>query len=164
MKDQLSAFMDGELAVESAEHIVTSIKAGGDLKLTWQHYHMIGDTMRGDLAMRNDFCESVMRAIDREPVQFSKSVKTDSETDNQTESIYKKPWFANKLWPVAASIAAMMFVGLMVLQQQFSGSEELSPVEIANSMPLDYVNAHQSSAPSGSAYFMQDASFVEPKK
>ena len=34
MKDQLSALIDGEFEIESSEHIITSVKAGGELKGT----------------------------------------------------------------------------------------------------------------------------------
>ena len=67
MKDQLSALIDGEFEIESSEHIITSVKAGGELKEAWQHYHLIGDAMRGNCHMRHDFCAQVMQALDAEP-------------------------------------------------------------------------------------------------
>ena len=51
MKNQLSAFMDGELSVEESAHLITSAKTGGELKNCWAHYHLIGDALRGDVGL-----------------------------------------------------------------------------------------------------------------
>ena len=52
MKDQLSALIDGEFDVASAEHLITSVKLGGELKDCWQQYHLIGDAMRNEMVSR----------------------------------------------------------------------------------------------------------------
>ena len=57
-----------------------------------------------------------------------------------------------------------MFVGVMVFQQQFSQPEQLAPVEIAQSIPTEYLQAHQAAAPSSAAYYIQNASYAEQKK
>ena len=38
------------------------------------------------------------------------------------------------------------------------------PVEIAQSMPTEYLQAHQAAAPSSAAYYIQNASFAETQK
>ena len=157
MKDQLSALMDGEFAIESAEHLITSAKSGGELKEAWQHYHLIGDAMRGDCHMQHDFSRRVMQALESEPTALV--INKDAAAE---QVLSKKNLFNNtKTWSIAASVAAVMFVGLMVLQQQFSGNETMSPIEIAQSLPSEYLQAHQSVAPSSSAYYIQNASFNE---
>jgi sigma-E factor negative regulatory protein RseA len=76
-----------------------------------------------------------------------------------------------------------MFVGVMVLQQQLSQptmqptvqvamqkvpkplqAQELQPVEIAQSVPTEYLQAHQAAAPSAGAYYIQTASYTEPQR
>lgn len=163
MKDQLSALIDGELELASSDHIITSIKSGGELKTAWKDYHLIGDALRGELSVHPRCCDKIMQALDLEPALLP-TPTTLIQTINPKNPL-KSSLFSSRGWSVAASVAAVMFVGLMVLQQQLSpsASEEMAPIEIANSMPLEYLRAHQSSAPSGSAYFIQDASFVEPK-
>ena len=47
--------------------------------------------------------------------------------------------------------------------QQSGTSNGLAPQQIAESVPQEYLSAHQSMAPSNAAYFVQDAAFVEPK-
>lgn len=64
-------------------------------------------------------------------------------------------------WSVAASFAAVMFVGLIVLQQQPQQTEEIMPLEIAQHFPAEYLQAHQSLAPSSAAYYIQPAAFSE---
>jgi len=165
MKDQLSALIDGEFEIEDSEHIFTSIKSGGELKEAWHHYHLIGDAMRGNMHMHYDFSARVMEALEAEPTVLAVSNNEVSEQVSTINTIYKKiPFKGTKVWSIAASVAAVMFVGLMVMQQQFGQSEDLSPVEIAQSMPMEYLAAHQAAAPSGSAYYIQTASYTEQDK
>lgn len=156
MKDQLSALIDGEFDVASAEHLITSVQSGGELEGCWQHYHLIGDAMRGDRYLSADFSARVMSALEGEPTVLAPKAALDNQMlANQIP--HKKTLFqTNQFWSIAASVAAVMFVGLMVLQQQLTGSEEMSPVEIAQTLPLEYLEAHQAAAPSGAAYYIQN--------
>lgn len=165
MKNQLSAFMDGELGVDESAHLITSAKTGGELKNCWAQYHLIGDTLRGDVGfggvnMHYDFSNRVMAALDSEPTVLASNVSATTQFTKHKQS-YKT---SAKLWSAVASIAAVMFVGVMVFQQQFSQSNALIPVEIAQSVPTEYLQAHQAAAPSSAAYYIQNASFAETKK
>ena len=155
MKDQLSALMDGEFEIESSEHLITSAKSGGELKEAWQHYHLIGDTMRGNAPLRHDFCMRVMQVLEAEPTMLASKKNEPSGQVTTTKFKLKNP----KMWSIAASVAAVMFVGLMLVQQQFGQADNMAPVEIAQSLPLEYLEAHQSAAPSSAAYYIQNASF-----
>jgi sigma-E factor negative regulatory protein RseA len=161
MKDQLSALIDGEFEIESSEHIITSAKSGGELREAWQHYHLIGDAMRGNCQMRCDFSSRVMQALDTEPTVLAVNRVDATEALVSAKPKFKAPFFkSTKIWSVAASVAAVMFVGLILLQHQFfSQSEDMSPVEIAQNLPVEYLAAHQSAAPSSAAYYIQAASF-----
>jgi sigma-E factor negative regulatory protein RseA len=182
MKDQLSALIDGELEIESADHLIASAKAGGELKNCWAYYHLIGDAMRNEVSMSQGFSNRVMSALDAEPIIFApnasnilSSIQSDALQANNSapsgassSARYAKSYQNiknNKVWSVAASVAAVMFVGVMVLQ--LNQTEELAPVEIAQSVPTEYLQAHQAAAPNGAAYYIQNASFsagsVDPK-
>ncbi|MFV1921789.1 MAG: sigma-E factor negative regulatory protein [Methylotenera sp.] len=156
MKNQLSALIDGEFEIEESEHLMTALKANGELKDVWKTYHLIGDVMRDGADMPYDFSDRVMRVLDSEPTILA----VNKQMIRPIEAKKKKA--TPVLWSVAASVAAVMFVGLMVFKLQLSDSEDLTPVEIAQSMPLEYLQAHQSLAPSGSAYYIQSASFKDP--
>jgi sigma-E factor negative regulatory protein RseA len=192
MKDQLSALIDGEFDVENSEHLITSAKTGGELKSCWAHYHLIGDSMRGETHMSHDFSHRVMSALESEPTVLLPNLDTGLQANKHAASrASSKPPFVRKstqFWSVAASAAAVMFVGVMVLQQQINQptqqtavqiaqqeitkeqaakqavSEQLSPVEIAQSVPTEYLQAHQAAAPSAGAYYIQTASYAEPQQ
>jgi sigma-E factor negative regulatory protein RseA len=174
MKDQLSALMDGEFDIASSEHLITSAKSGGELKSCWAHYHLIGDTLRGETHMSHDFSYRVMSALETEPTVLVTNLSSNTNTStgaasrtSATQSFYNK---STKFWSAAASVAAVMFVGVMVMQQQLNQpqpavtvqiAEQLAPVEIAQSVPTEYLQAHQAAAPSSAAYYIQTASFSE---
>ena len=158
MKDQLSALMDGEFDTESSEHLITSVKSGGELKTCWTHYHLIGDAMRGEVHMSRDFSHRVMNALDAEPTLLAVYGQNQAQISSK-QSSYNTP----KFWSVAASVAAVMFVGVMVLQQQINQPEVLAPVEIAQSVPTEYLQAHQAAAPSNAAYYIQTVNYTEPQ-
>lgn len=150
MKDQLSALIDGEFDVASADHLITSVQSGGELESCWQNYHLIGDAMRGDRYLSADFSARVMNALEDEP-----TILAPKAAETNQIALKKSLLQSNQFWSVAASVAAVMFVGLMVLQQQLTSSEEMTPVEIAQTLPLEYLEAHQAAAPSGAAYYIQ---------
>lgn len=164
MKDQLSALIDGELEIDSADHLIASAKSGGELKQCWAHYHLIGDVMRGEMNTHHSLSNRVMSALDAEPTVLAPNRLQELVTE--ADAIPASNGLAiinnNKLWSIAASVAAVMFVGVMVLQ--LNQTEELMPVEIAQSVPTEYLQAHQAAAPNGAAYYIQTASYTEPTK
>jgi sigma-E factor negative regulatory protein RseA len=169
MKDQLSALIDGEFDIEDAEHLITSTKSGGELKTCWAHYHLIGDALRGETHMSQGFSNRVMSALENEPTVLAPN--TAPETPGLQPNIHapsrasSATYKSTKFWSVAASAAAVMFVGAMVAQQHLSAPEQqLAPVEIAQSVPTEYLQAHQAAAPSGAAYYIQTASYTEPQQ
>jgi sigma-E factor negative regulatory protein RseA len=165
MKDQLSALIDGELDVASAEHVIKATKVGGELKNCWTHYHLIGDAIRGDIGRNeihtsHDFSARIMGALENEPIIFAPNTNINTTTGINTHGVSRLSARNGKLWSIAASVAAVMFVGVMVLQ--LNQTEELAPVEIAQSVPTEYLQAHQAAAPNGAAFYVQTASLTEP--
>ena len=165
MKNQLSALIDGEVDIEEAEHLITAMKVDGEVKEAWKQYNLIGDAIRGDLNVRPDLTAKIMQALEGEPTVLAVNKQLQNSTSqvskaNEKKHIVKTPVF----WSVAASVAAVMFVGLMVFELQLDGADEMSPVEIANSVPMEYLQAHQSVAPSGAAYYIQSANYTEPSQ
>ncbi|HSI24230.1 MAG TPA: sigma-E factor negative regulatory protein [Methylotenera sp.] len=165
MKDQLSALIDGELDVASAEHVIKAAKVGGELRNCWAHYHLIGDAIRGDIGHNeahtsHDFSARVMGALENEPIIFAPNTNINSSAGAHISTVSRASAKNNKLWSIAASVAAVMFVGVMVLQ--LNQTEELAPMEIAQSVPTEYLQAHQAAAPNGAAFYTQTASLIEP--
>ena len=161
MKDQLSALIDGEFEPAEAEHLITAAKSSGELGQCWAHYHLIGDVMRGDYPMNLNIKARVMESL--ESASVAESVKNNNlitidefKEKSVLKSANKSMFRVMPIWSVAASVAAVMFVGYMVLQQN-AVTNELAPIEIAQSLPLEYLQAHHNAAPNAAAYYMQTA-------
>lgn len=148
MKEHISALMDDDMALEDAEYLMTALKVHGEASKSWATYHLIGDVIRGDKVLRHDLTASIMQRIANEPAILA-----------------PKPSVAGKkqvVWSVAASVAALFFVGLVVLNQH-SQDATVAPIEIAQAVPSEYLRAHQSMSPSNAAYFIQPAAFTQEK-
>lgn len=158
MKDQLSALIDGEIAPEDARHIMTGVGAGGELKQAWQHYHLIGDAMRGDTHVRYDMPARIMAAIEAEPIVVAPAAVKPMGILQGSRLAFPKGW------SMAASVAAVMFVGAMVWQNQSMQADDVAPVQIAQEVPIEYLAAHHATAPSVVSYYIQPATYSEAKK
>jgi len=146
MKEKISALMDGDLALEDAEYLMTAMKAKGETAEAWSTYHLIGDVMRDDPALRADLTSRIMKEVANQPAVLAPKASLVQA---------KRPM----LWSVAASVAGVFFVGWMVLHNQVQ--DGLAPVEIAQNVPSEYLLAHQSMAPTNAAYFIQPASYTQ---
>jgi sigma-E factor negative regulatory protein RseA len=157
MKNQLSALIDGEFDIEESEHILTALKVDGEVREAWKHYHLIGDAMRGSLGGSSDVSAKIMRSLEAEPTVLAVNKHIQTVAPIIKKQTHKTP----VVWSVAASVAAVMFVGLMVFELQIDEQESMSPVELAASAPMEYLQAHQSMAPSSAAYYIQSANYTE---
>jgi hypothetical protein len=52
LREQLSAFMDGELPAEECALLVKRVSANAELAQCWHAYHLIGDALNDELAPR----------------------------------------------------------------------------------------------------------------
>lgn len=145
MKEQISALMDDELDTDSLDHLFKAVKSDKELGICWASYHLIGDAMRGSMTIEPGFTRRLMKKLEAEPAVLApRNVKTE-----------RRP----VMWSVAASAAAVLFVGWVVLQQQLPNAEDAPVVEIAQNIPSEYLHAHQAVAPSSSSYFIQPAAY-----
>lgn len=151
MKDQISALMDDELDVEASDHVFAALKSSDECYESWSTYHLIGDAMRGNLELSPDFHKRVMAQIEAEPTVLAPKRRFEIKRTH--------------LMSVAASVAAVMFVGWMVLQQQAqSPTQDLPTASLAqgNVSPESmnaYLLAHQELAPENG---MQTSYYVRP--
>lgn len=151
MKDQISALMDDEIDFDNAEHLLKSLGADKSLAECWAVYHAIGDTMRGAMHFSPDFQQRLMSRLDAEPTVLAPNKK----------KVYR-PAFAVS---AAASVAAVMFVGWVVLQQQAESTkiDQVVPMiaqgDGAEGSMDAYLAAHHELSPEGG---MQTAYYVRP--
>ena len=152
MKDQISALIDDEYDADAAGHLFAALKRDDELAECWATYHLIGDAMRAELPLRPDFAKRVMQAIELEPTVLAPRARKRAH----------QPTF----WmTAAASVAAVMFVGWVVLQQQAhapsgdAGIATLAQNVVSPESVNSYLVAHQKTfAGSG----MQAAYYVRP--
>ncbi len=191
MTEQISALLDDEIALDDAEHLMAGMQTNSHSVEVWSQYHLIGDVMRGANALSTNFKENLMAKIDLEPTVLSPNAawmnepKALNETNELNEARIKKQALDIKskspannfpvVWSVAASCAAVMVVGWMVLQTQVRNQaaptmvaqatlpQEVAALPVTNEqgVPVEYLMAHQASAPSASSYYIQSASYTE---
>lgn len=175
MNEQLSALIDDEIALADAAHLLAAVQSSKQLADAWGHYHLIGDAMRGTSAFSSDFKQNLMQKIELEATVLSPSALAGNRAETQTTAKTKLP----PSWSIAASVAAVMVVGWMAVQQQpmidagmkmvalqsVAGqpkvAEKTTVASLKESIPTEYLMAHQASAPSLSSYYIQTVNYAE---
>ncbi|WP_153446294.1 RseA family anti-sigma factor [Vibrio algicola] len=131
-KQQISALMDGELVDQS---LISDIENDAEAQQSWSHYHLIGDTLRGEAPQNMpawDIAANVAMALDAEPAHSTHNQGLTNVTP-MIES-QPKPQKARKAMPAWLSnitqigIAACVSMVVVLGVQQYSGS---------NSAPTD---------------------------
>lgn len=167
MNEQLSALLDDEIAVEDAAHLITAMLSSKDAAQAWSDYNLIGDAMRGNAILSNQFKQNLMQKLDMEATVLAPNAAL---ATHSLEAAHHHVIPVS--WSIAASFAAVMVVGWMVLNQQTHNGNELAPIEVAqvviakdaaidSGIPAEYLSAHQASAPSASSYYIQTVSYRE---
>jgi len=175
MTEQISTLADDEMDLGDTEHLMTYMLANSQNTEVWSRYHLIGDVMRGGATLNPNFKKNLMSKIELEPTVLSPNAAfTNQKGVLQTlNTRFKMP----AAWSIAASFAAVMVVGWMVLQTQVTNN--FTPVEIAQfvttpvksslmasneqvleqAVPAEYLTAHQIYAPTASSYYIQAVNY-----
>ena len=136
--EKLSALMDGEI-IDKA--LINEIGLDSTYRQTWQHYHLIGDVMRGDTPTKPewDIAESVALALEDEPVH--RVHHATSEVPSMSES-QPRPKQAKRHWPmwlqqlgqvaIAASVSLVVILGV----QQYSGQTTQDTMVVTSEIPV----------------------------
>jgi sigma-E factor negative regulatory protein RseA len=98
--DRISAFMDGEAGQAEARQTILRLKQRDDCCDSWEVFHLIGDTLRGEPPLHDDFMARLHARIEREPTQLAPRVT------------WRKS--ANHALAAAASLAGVLVVGMLV--------------------------------------------------
>lgn len=160
MKEQISALMDGEIDLEASPHLLTALKAGNEATTCWATYHLIGDVLRNEMPMKPDVSSRIMQKIASEPVVLAPRRR------------FNQLLQSAHLVPMAASAAAVAFVGWMVWQSQgYSLQNETAPASVAQNVISPeainhYMLAHHEYAPGNAmqhSYNIQPANYSESR-
>ena len=129
MKEKISALMDDELDMSASAQVFVALKKDEELLERWSIYHRIGDAMRGNPEFSDDFYSRLMQRIDQEPAVLAPKRRL---------SIKHHP-----IMSVAASLAAVMVVGWVLLQQGGTASDAPAYETVAqNTLPAQAVDAY----------------------
>lgn len=176
MNEQISALLDDEISIDEAGHIIVAVESQKAASLAWQQYLLIGDAMRGDAILSADFKQNLMQKLDAEPTVLAPNTRNNASThaEEATSHQVKKSELSSQ-WAIAASFAAVMVVSYMALQNVNSTQDTASRmasndnnIQVAqsaaqspNSLPIEYLTAHQVASPSASNYYIQTTSYSE---
>ena len=126
-KEKLSALMDGE-SLDS--ELLSSLSKDRALQQSWQSYHLIRDTLRGDIGqvMHLDIADRVAAALEKEPARLVPSAVPESQPQPHT---WQKMPFWHKVRPWASQItqigmAACVSLAVIVGVQQYNQPAEQS--------------------------------------
>ena len=156
MKQQISAFMDGELFDDEAEALLDKLKHKPDMHAEWQLYHLVSDVLRQPDHAHINLSMAVMERLRSEPTVLA-------PPHHVGRSVR---WFALS---AAASVLAMALVAWMAVQVSTTvpaaqlakqQSSAIRPVSLSTNPALnDYLMAHQEYTPNtdvrGAALYMR---------
>ena len=143
MKENLSAWMDGELSGEQARPLLPQLKRDAGLRGDWDCYHLIGDALRG--VQGPELCAKICARLDAEPTVLAPRRRNTAE---------QLRWYALS---AAAGVAAVSFVGWMALSGLQQDTPQIAAIPVpevkqaavpAGEGAKDYLLAHQRYSPS----------------
>jgi sigma-E factor negative regulatory protein RseA len=132
IKEQLSAFMDGELGRDQARFLLKRAEGDRDTVHRWTRYHVIRQTLRRQdiVALRIDFAGAVMARLDGEAVV-------------QARGTTWLRWGGGGAIAAAVAVAALMVTKPANEPAQIAGTNAatarsaLAPTQVASTHPLD---------------------------
>lgn len=122
--EMLSIFMDDELNTQDGDNLIQKMKQDAELKTDWEHFHLIGDSLRNHIshAFKPDFADHFATVLANEPHHFGRPAAIQApKRFNDTAAGFA----------MAASISAVALVGLLQIN---------SPVAMSSMavMPVAY--------------------------
>lgn len=152
--DRISAFMDGETRQHETEQVILHLKQHQEHLESWHTFHLIGDTMRGDPLLRDDFTARVCSRLQQEPTVLAPRLRWRTP-----------PHFALSAAASLAAIAGVLTIVMiekpLLFQPQVAVAPQPAitrsaqavatpqPVAVANQGRInEYLMAHQAFSPS----------------
>jgi sigma-E factor negative regulatory protein RseA len=125
--EKISAFMDGEVDGVQVQGQITRLKEDAVLRESWDAYHLIGDTLRGERKlMSHDFTEKFRSKLATEPTVLAPRLRSPVPVMVRRFAL-----------PVAASVGGMALVAwLAVFNNPFAPPKENVAKAIAPAMTL----------------------------
>jgi sigma-E factor negative regulatory protein RseA len=154
MKAKISAMMDGELEAHELSEPLSALEADREARESWRTYHLISDALRGDAILSADCARRVSQRLAQEPALVA-------PLPGPVRAPERPRWFVPSA--LAASVAAVAFVGWVALAPQRATAPAVATVPVAQaqrtaeppkvpvtSATQDYLFAHQAFSPRNS--------------
>ena len=139
-KEKLSALMDGE-ALDN--EVISALSKDASLQRSWESYHLIRDTLRGDVGetVHFDIAARVAAAIEQEPARNVAPLIPEAQPEParwEKMPFWKKarPWAAQITQVgVAACVSLAVIVGVQHYNQPQDASQG-SEAPVFNTLPM----------------------------
>jgi negative regulator of sigma E activity len=127
--ERVSALMDGELHGSDIDHAIRDLEQDAELAERWNHYHLVSDSLRNDLAPQIDLqlADRIRAAIDDEPIYTAAHHWGGKPTPAWRQQ-------AGGL-AIAASLTAVSIFGAQALLQHDNNGIPAASPAVANSAP-----------------------------
>lgn len=117
MKNELSAFVDGEAEVHEICGLLAAMRTDADLRQSMSLYRLIGDSMRNEGSLDRDLLPGVMQALAEGPVVLAPKIRQKAAT---------RPLLA-----LAASLAGVAVVGWLAIAPRLPEPSLIARTELA---------------------------------
>ena len=126
MKEQISALLDDEIDAASSEAALDRLRRDEELRRKWSDYCMVGDALRGEAGVADEFTARVMMMIDAEPTVLA-PVRTTRDAKRRGSAV-------ERTMPLVASMMGVAAVGWIAYTLNSGG-------EAASAQPLALTRA-----------------------
>lgn len=139
-KEQLSALMDGETLDQS---LLSTLVQDAELQQQWQNYHLIRDTLRGDIGevIHFDISARVAAVIAEEPAV--KVTPLIPEAQPKPSRWMQRSFFGKSSWgaqlaqvSVAACVSMAVLVGVQHYNYSPTSDTEVNEAPAFNTLPM----------------------------
>ncbi|MCA3003449.1 MAG: sigma-E factor negative regulatory protein [Burkholderiales bacterium] len=121
MNEKISALMDGELDRDEAMQVIRGLGSDAARRESWDHYHLIGETLRGatsgEVDRRQRCAATIFAKLAQEPTVLAPSAIRVAPVDKRTRMALA----------MAASVVTVSAIAVVAFKQQ-SGTVE--PVQL----------------------------------
>lgn len=152
--DRISAFMDGETRQHETEQVILHLRQNEEHLESWHTFHLIGDAMRGEPPLANDFAMRVRSRLAQEPTVLAPRLRwrkplhfalSAAASLAAVAVVLTLVTFDNPLKPQAPVAAAPQSTPVQVVQD----GTRPHPVPAANQTRVnEYLMVHQEFSPS----------------
>jgi sigma-E factor negative regulatory protein RseA len=145
MSEKISSLFDNEVDNNNIDKEIGYLSSKKSNKKIWSSYQVIRDVLHNNFNVEKNISDKIMEAIDKEPTQMSGYI--DDNTDkNNIDSL--------KHWKIAASFAALFFVGIASINLTFNHEDK--PIQLVREdISAEIIAQHYANTSLNAGHFIQ---------